>query len=147
MGIEIGVARSAFVATVLVLVVFAVAASVVLAEGHVAQVVRNSTYDHIGRHVEPNGGQRLGVSDNGRSVNPPVAQLDRISGRPIRGDAGSQRSAQPVASTVPTIQRMRRVSRLATSVTHCGDLCREPRVEGGDLRPDLGKAGLEFDRR
>ena len=42
------VARSSFIATVLVLVVFA-SASVVLADGRVALVVGNSTYDHIGR--------------------------------------------------------------------------------------------------
>ena len=46
------VARSSFIATVLVLVVFA-AASVALADGRVALVVGNSTYDHIGRLPNP----------------------------------------------------------------------------------------------
>ena len=47
-----GVARSSFVATVLVLVVFA-PASVALAAGRVALVVGNSNYDHIGRLPNP----------------------------------------------------------------------------------------------
>ena len=52
MGVEMGVARSSFVATVLVLVVFA-SATVVLADGRVALVVGNSTYGHIGRLPNP----------------------------------------------------------------------------------------------
>ena len=47
-----GVARSSFVATVLVLVVFATS-SVALADGRVALVVGNSTYAHIGRLPNP----------------------------------------------------------------------------------------------
>ena len=52
-GTRMRVARSSsFVAAVLTLVVFA-SASVVLADGRVALVVGNSTYDHIGRLPNP----------------------------------------------------------------------------------------------
>ena len=44
----------------------------------------------------------------------------------------------PVAITVPTVQRMSRVSRLAISVPHAGNLDREPRVEIRDFGPHLG---------